>query len=155
VSFGADSIAIMNRVTANRMFANTNAADLGGRRTMGGGTVTSLDETNRVNMAEGLPTVQIYDKGYKNDSGTFTKFVGDNIVVVVGRRFEGDKVAEFRFTRNMVNPDGTPGPYEFVADYIRGINAPKQVPPKIEVHSGFNGGPVIYRPKALTIMDVS
>jgi hypothetical protein len=155
VDFGTRSLAIMNRVTANRMFANTNAADLGGRRTMGGGTVTSQDETNRINMAEDLPSIVVYDKGYKNDSGTFTKFIADNVVLVVGRRSDGGPIAEYRMTRNMNNPGGTPGSYEYVKDYAQGRNAPKETPPRIEIHRGHNGGPVIYRPKAFVIMDVS
>lgn len=154
VDFGAAAVAIMNRVTANRMFSNTNAADLGGRRTTGGGTVTSLGETNRINMAEDLPTVVIYDKGYKNDSGTFTKFVPDDKVVYVGRRFDGDRIGEFRMTRNMVNPNGAPGAYEFIKDYAQGINAPKEVPPRIDIHSGFNGGYVLTRPSAIVVQSV-
>lgn len=154
VEFGSSAMAIMNRVTANRMFANTNAADLGGRRTMGGGTVTSLDETNRINMAEGLPQVVVYDKGYKNDSGTFTKFIADDKVLYVGRRFDGDRIAEYRMTRNMNNPNGAPGTYEYIKNYAEGRNAPKETPPRIEIHRGHNGGPVIYRAKALVIQSV-
>jgi hypothetical protein len=155
VEFGATSMAIMNRVTANRMFANTNAADLAGRRTLGGGTVTSPDETNRVLNGEDLPNIVIYDKGYKNDSGTFTKFIADGVVLVVGRRMDGGPIAEYRMTRNMNNPGGTPGSYEYLKDYAQGRNAPKETPPRLEIHRGHNGGPVIYRPKAFVIMDVS
>lgn len=154
VDFGASAMAIMNRVTANRMFGNTNAADLGGRRGPGGSTVTGLDEVNRVAMGEDLPTIKIYDKGYKNDSGTFTKFIPDDKVLYVGTRFDGDRVAEFRMTRNLNNPSGAPGSYSYVKDYAQGINAPKETPPKIEIHRGMNGGPLIWRPKALVVQSV-
>jgi hypothetical protein len=152
VNFGSSAVAIMNRVTANKMLQNSNAADLGGRRTTGGGTVNSLDNVNRITLGEDLPTIVIYDDGYKNDSGTFTKFIPNDKTVVLGTRNDGDRIGEWRMTRNMVNPNGAPGVYEFVKDYIRGINAPKEVPPKIEVHAGMNGGPVIFRPNAIVIL---
>ncbi len=153
-TFGSASMAIMNRVTANRLFGNTNAADLGGRRTMGGGTVSSLDETNRIAMAEDLPHIEVYDQGYKNDSGTFTKFIADDKVVFVGLRNDGDRIAEYRMTRNIANPGGAPGSYEFLKDYAAGINAPREVPGRIEIHRGHNGGPVIYRPKSIVVASV-
>lgn len=154
VEYGASAIAVMNRVTANNMLSNTNADDLGGRRTLGGGTINSLEETNRIVMGEDLPRIVVYDKGYKNDSGTFTKFIADDIVVLIGIREDGDTIGEYRMTRNMNNPNGEPGSYEYIKDYIRGLNAPKETPPRIEVHRGHNGGPVIYRPTAITVMDV-
>lgn len=156
VTFGARAIAVMNRVTANRMLGNTNSSDLAGRRTNGGGTITSVPRVNgEVLTSEDLPTVVVMDDGYKNDSGTFTRFIADDKVVVLGLRNDGDKIGEYRMTRNMVNgSNGAPGHYEFVKDYIQGINAPKEVPPKIEVHGGHNGGPVIFRPNAIVIMSV-
>ena len=78
------------------------------------------------------------------------------VVLVIGRRTDGGPIAEYRMTRNMNNsPEGTPGSHTYVKDYAQGINAPKETPPRISVHRGHNGGPVIYRPKAFVIMDVS
>lgn len=155
VNFGARALAVMNRVTANRMLASTTANDLADRRTNGGGTITSIPRINgEIMTAEDLPTIVVYDEGYKDDSGTFTRFIADDKVIVMGMRNDGDRIGEYRMTKNMVNPNGAPGHYEFVKDYIRGINAPKEVPPKIEIHGGHNGGPVIFRPKALLIMSV-
>lgn len=150
VNFGSNSIAVMNRVTANKMLANTNAADLGGRRTTGGGTVSSVGEVNRFTLAEDLPEIVVYDAGYKNDSNVFTKFIADNKTIVMGTRTAGDRIGEYRMTRNLVS--GGTGHYEFIKDYIRGVNAPKEVPPKIEVHAGHNGGPVIFRPNAIVVL---
>jgi hypothetical protein len=154
VDFNAAGYLFVNRVDANNMLKNTNAADLGGRRTLGGGTINSVAETNRIIQGEDLPMIVVYDYGYKNDAGTFTKFIPNGTAVVVGRRQDGDKIGEYRMTRNLNNPAGTPGSYEFVKDYVRGINAPKQVPPKIEVHRGHNGGPVLLRPKAIVKMAI-
>lgn len=152
VTFGSGAKAIGNRVTINRMLANTNAADLGGRRTTGGGTINSVAETNKITMGEDLPQVVIYDDGYVDANGTFQKFFADDIVVAVGVRDEGDIIGEYRLTRNLNNPDGAPGSYEYIKDYAQGINAPKETPPKIEVHRGHNGGPVIYRPNGVVVV---
>jgi hypothetical protein len=154
VNFGSSAKAIMNRVTANRMLSNTNSADLGGRRTLGGGTVNSMSETNRIVMGEDLPEIVVFDEGYKADNGTFTKFIADDKVVYVGTRGDGDVIGEYRMTTNVNNPNRAPGSYDFVADYAQGINAPKIVPPKIEVHRGHNGGPVLYRPSAIYVQSV-
>ncbi|HEV7299705.1 MAG TPA: major capsid protein [Tepidisphaeraceae bacterium] len=149
VDFNASSMFFINRVDANNMLKNSNAADLGGRRTLGGGTVNSIAEANRIIMGEDLPEIVVYDRGYKNDANTYTKFITNGNGTLVGRRQEGDRVGAYRMTRNLNNPAGTPGSYEYVKDYVRGINAPKETPPKIEVHRGHNGGPVLTRPKAI------
>lgn len=154
-NFGANAIALMNRVTLNRMLANTNDNDLAGRRTNGGGTITSAPGANTVMTAEDLPQIIVYDGGYKGDNNTFTRFIPDNVVVLVGVRDEGDRIGEYRMTRNMNNPNGAPGSYDYVKDYVQGVNAPKATPPRIEVHRGHNGGPVIFRPKSIVVMDVS
>jgi hypothetical protein len=157
VEFNSSAVAVMNRVTANRMFANTNASDLGGMGFIGVNMVTRVtgpEAANSILTGEGLPTILVYDKGYKNDSGTFTKFVADDKVVYFGTRNDGDRIGEYRMTRNLVNPGGAPGSYQFVKDYCAGINAPKQVPPKIEVHRGHSGGPILTRPKAIVVQSV-
>ena len=154
VNYGSAAKAIMNRATANKLLNNTNAADLGGRRTLGGGTINSIAETNRIVLGEDLPELVIYDKGYKDEAGDYTRFIPDDKVVVFGTRSDNDVIAEYRMTRNLNNPGGTPGSYEFVKDYAQGINAPKEVPPRIEIHRGHNGGPVIFRPNAITVLSV-
>ncbi len=154
VSFGSSAVAVMNRVTANRMFNNTNADDLAGKRQSGGGTITGASMVNQILMADDLPSVVVMDDGYKNDSGTFTKFIADDKVVVIGLRNAGDRIGEYRMTRNMNNPSGAPGHYEYIKDSMIGLNCAKETPPKIEIHGGHNGGPVLFRPKAVTIMSV-
>lgn len=153
-NFGAQSMAVMNRRTANLLFASTTATDIFGRRTSGGGTVMNKDEVNRVLLGEDLPQIVIMDDGYKNDSGTFTRFIGNDIVVVIGIRQTGDKIGEYRMTRNANNPGFAPGHYEYIKDYAQGINAPKETPPRIEVHVGHNGGPVFLRPGSTVVMAV-
>lgn len=152
--FNGRSVAIMNRVTANRALANTNAADLGGRRTTGGGTINSVEETNRITLGEDLPQIVIYDKGYKNAAGIYTKFIPDDKVVVVGIRDDGDSIGEYRMTRNLNNVNGEPGSHEYIKDYAQGVNAPKETPPRITIHRGHNGGPLITRPKSIVVLSV-
>jgi hypothetical protein len=52
-------------------------------------------------------------------------------------------------TRNANNPGMAPGRYQKIID--RGEN---EVPRKIEVHRGHNGGPVIYFPGSIVAMTI-
>lgn len=148
VNFGAQATAYMNRTTANALLANTNPADIYGRRTAGLGTFNSLDQINTLLAMDDLPNFSIYDDGYIDDSGTFQLFIPNNKVAVVGARRDGDPIGEFRYTRNANNPGMAPGPYMKVVD------DPDQVPRTVVVHDGFNGGSVIYHPAAIVILTV-
>lgn len=152
VSFGANAKAFMNRVTFNRLISNTNSTDLAGRRTAGLSlaTVLSLADTNALFAGEDLPQIVIYDEGYLNDAGTFVPFIGDNIVVVIGQRTGGQVIADYAMTRNANNPDLSPGSYMKVIDH-----GDMAVPRTIEIHDGHNGGPRIYFPGSVVVMDVS
>jgi hypothetical protein len=148
--FGSGSLAVVNRQTANYLLANTNAADLGGKRTSGLANVLSMGEVNTLLTGEGLPNIVVYDKGYKNDAGTFTRFVPNDKVVVVGVRPAGAPVGEYLMTRNANNPNSAPGPYDMVEDTMEQNKPPRY----IRVHRGHNGGPVIYYPGSVVIMSV-
>jgi hypothetical protein len=76
-------------------------------------------------------------------------FIPNNKVVVVGTRPAGQRVGEYRITRNANNPDLGPGPYMKVVD-----NGEDKVPREIDVHDGHNGGPVLYYPGAIVVMSV-
>jgi hypothetical protein len=152
VNFGPEARAIMNRVTWNKLIANTNAADLGGKKGVGLQSITSVGDVNRILGGEGLPQLEIFDGGYLAEpSGTFTPFIPDNKTVIVGRRTDGGRIGEYRMTRNAQNPGLGPGPYTEVID--RGeAGSGRQVPRTIEVHDGHNGGPVMYFPSAVVIL---
>lgn len=147
VNFGGGSQAFMNRTTWNQLMANTNAADLGGRKGEFGASLTA-EGVNRVLAGEDLPIPVIYDEGYLNDAGSFQLFVPNNKVIVVGARRDGDPVGEYRMTRNANNPDMGPGAYMKVVD------DEDRVPRSIEVHDGHNGGPVLFHPAAIVVMTV-
>jgi hypothetical protein len=148
VSFGDGSVAYMNQATFNDLVRNTNAADLGGRRTTGLQTINNQAGVNQILTGDNLPRVVVYDQGYLNDAGTFTLFIPNNKVVVVGQRPGGVALGEFRFTRNLNNRQTGVGPYTVVDDQ------PDRVPRQVIVHRGFNGGPVLYWPSAVVVMTV-
>lgn len=149
VSFGADAVAYMNRVTFNRMVSNTNVNDLAGRRTSGLLTVLNLEEINRVLAGESLPQIEIYDDGYLNDSGVFVPFIADDAVAVFGVRPANQPVGDYAMTRNANNPNLGPGAYQKIVDHM------DDVPRTIEVHDGHNGGPRIYFPSAIIMLDTT
>lgn len=143
--------AYMNRATLNAMLSNTNANDLAGKRTSGLGTVLGMEDANRLLASEGLPQIVVNDDGYLDSTGTFHTYIPENTVVVVGRRLSGQKLGEYRRTRNANNPDMGPGPYVKVVD---SLNTGTPVPRTIDVHRGHNGGPVIFYPNGVVVMHV-
>ena len=70
-------------------------------------------------------------------------------LVVVGVRPAGQPVGAFRMTRNINNPDFAPGAYTRVID-----KGEIEMPREIQVHHGWNGGPVIFYPSAIVVMSV-
>jgi len=149
--FDGGASAYMNRTTANAMLGNTNAADIGGKKTTGLASLTSLADYNRVFAAEGLPQIEVFDDGYLDETtGAFTLFIPNNTVVVVGRRPGGQPPGAYMYTRNAQNPNTAPGPYTIVDD-----NAEKnEVPRHIRIHDGHNGGPCLRRPGQILRMVV-
>jgi hypothetical protein len=151
LDFGAGATAYMNQTTFNAMIANTNTADLYGKRTSGLANVLSLADVNMVLAGEGLPHIQIYEGGYKADStGTWTQFVADNKVVVVGARPGNRPLGNYRMTLNLNNnpPMGAPGPY------TRVVAVTDEIPVQVQVHDGHNGGPVLYYPSGIIVASV-
>lgn len=149
VDFGSKATAFMNRVTWNYLIKNTNAADLYGRRTAGLGTYENVGEVNKLLAGDDLPQIVIYDKAYKNASGTATRYIPNNVVVVVGQRPGGRNIGNYTMTRNVNNADAGPGAYTKVID-----NGDRAVPRQIQVHDGHNGGPRLYYPSAVVLMSV-
>lgn len=149
--FGAGATLYINLVTFNNLLNNTNAADLGGRwSTLGGdGAIRNQDRLNAIFMGEGLPRIVVYDKGYTDDAGAnFAPFIPDAKGVLVGGRQNGQRIGEFRYVRNANNEGEAPGAYQKV------IERKDQVPPIIEVHDGFNGGPVLFYPGSIVRVNV-
>lgn len=158
VDFGPGATAYMNQVTANRLLNNSNSADFGGRRTQYGATINNVTDVGSYWQAQGLPRIVIYDAGIQptatSTAAQYQKFIADGKVIVIGKRPGGARVGEMQLTRNAMNPNLAPGSYRFMKDYANGVNAPKEVPPRIEIHRGWNGGPAVLYPSAIVVMSV-
>jgi hypothetical protein len=139
----------MNQKTFNAWAQNNNPNDLYGRRTGGFGTVNSLDQSNDLLAGDNLPKIRIYEGGYYDESGTFNLFLSENTVAIMGRRPAGQRVGEYRYTRNAGNRDMAPGPYTRVVD-----NADLDPPRELKVHDGHNGGAIVYYPTAIYVLHV-
>jgi hypothetical protein len=150
VYFDQRAKAFCNRVTVNNLLQNTNAADLGGKRTQGLANMLSLSDVNMLLTGEGLPNIVVYDEVFKDDTGTVVPFIADNVVVIIGARRNGDPVAEYMMTRNAQNDDLGPGAYMMVEDTMAANKPPRY----IKVHDGHNGGPAIYYPSSIIVMSV-
>jgi hypothetical protein len=115
-------------------------------------------DVNRYLAAQNLPQIQVYDAGYQSTItvgatvGTFTKFIPDGKVVVVGKRTSGAKIGEYLKTRNASNglrPAATATP----STGRTASNGEKRTPANIEVHRGHNGGPCLYLPSASNLLE--
>ena len=145
--FKGGATAWMNTATKNNIMQNANSADLFGRRLSNGATVNDVSGFNQILLDNDVPKIMTYDQGYIDDTGTFNLYLPTNTILVVGQRPDGETPGVFQMTRNMNNPNGAPGPYALVEDFTSG--PAKTVPPKIVVHDGFSGGPVIERPSQM------
>lgn len=148
-SFYRNAQAWMNIVTFNNLISNTNNADLYGRRVTGLATVNSPEQLSQLLTMDNLPSLNIYDEGYLDDTKTFQPFIPNNKVVVIGKRTNNAPVGSFAFTRNANNPGMAPGPYMKIVD-----NGEREVPRTITLHDGFNGGPRISFPGSIVVMNV-
>lgn len=145
----SSSVGYANRTTVNAMLANTNPADLYGRRTAGLGTANSLTQVNDLYTGEGLPNLRPWDGGYYDESGVFQLSIPNGVIVIAGKRVSGTPIGQFVMTRNANNPGLAPGAYTKVLDTLE-----TAVPRKLEVHRGFNGGHKLNFPSAIIVMKV-
>jgi hypothetical protein len=145
---GGDNFQLMNSVTLNYLLKNRNPNDLGGRRIGGGSTLNSVTDLNEILIDNDIPPIRVYNRGYFNASKTFTKFMPNGKVLVVGHRLSGVKVGAYRFTINQVSLSGATAPYTMV-------KVKDDVPNYVEVHDGHNGGPVLFYPGALILVNAA
>jgi hypothetical protein len=148
-NFGVKAEAWMTQVTFNNLIGNTNTNDIRGERLDNNRTVESVADVNLVLTRNNLPQIRIYEDGYYDDAGAFHTYIPDTIVLVVGKRANNAPLGKFRMTKNMAAPGGK-GVYDKVI--TRGMLDDEPPPPKIDVHRGFNGGPVLFYPKSIFIM---
>jgi hypothetical protein len=92
-------------------------------------------------------TVVVTDNGdYPDgDGGDFRPFIRDGNMILIGTLPEKQKVGEYWVTRNANNPEYRPGIFSKIVERDNG---------EVEVHQGFNGGPVLYAPYAVVVLRV-
>lgn len=148
VSFGSGAQIFLNTVTMNYLLRNRNANDLGGQLAVSSGgvkPVKSVAEINSLLQSQNLPALVEYNEGYFSEpSGTFTNWIPNRTLSLIGQRTNGDRLGEYRMVRNANNEGQAPGRYEKVID--RGDD---RVPRIIEVHRGHNGGLCIFYGSAI------
>jgi Phage major capsid protein E len=149
VSFGTKARAFCSQQTLNQALINTNNADLYGRRVTGLAVVNNQGDFNKLLAGDDLPSIEVYDEGYLDYTGAFQLFIPLGSVLVVGKRPAGQRLCEYRMTRNANNVDMAPGPYMRVID-----KGEQDIPRDIDVHDGHNGGPVIFFGNAIVSMIV-
>jgi hypothetical protein len=150
MDLGGGATAIMNSVTFNNMIGNTNTADLGGQKTNTLSPLISADQFNTIMLSADLPQIRVWDGGYYVEGGgSFNRFVPTGKVVLISRPVPQGTVGEYRMSWQAITEEA--GPYTLVEENPEG----KRVPPKIRVQDGHNGGPVLFRPWQVVVMDVS
>lgn len=163
VDFGAGATLYVNQVQANRMLNNANASDFGGRRSQYGATLNDITAFNNYFQGQNLPKVKVIDEGFQpfpvsgpitNSTTQFIKFIPNGVGILVGKRGGSSKVGEWQNTINANNPGFGAGSYQFIKDYANGINATKEVPPKIEINRGFNGGLALEFPNSIVALSI-
>lgn len=153
LNFGRGAMAIMNSITAQYMFDNSNSADLGGKFQNGSALNIDQNSIDRVLVAQDLPDIVIYDEGYYDESNTYQYYVPTDKVAIVGKRRDGEELGEYTQTINQYAPNGVGG-YDFIKDSFKGINCAREVPGQIQVHKGHNGGVQMWHPGGVVVMSV-
>ena len=142
---------LMSRNTLNLILANTNAADIGGKRFEVGQTLNSVAELNDLLLANDLPTVELYDEGYfpEPEGTAFVKFLPLGKIILLGKRTDGEQIGEYTQTRAAQNPNSGPGMWLAVRDER------DRAPARIIIECGHNGGPRIFYPEAVAVLTVA
>lgn len=149
VRFDGSSKLYVNQAYINFVLANTNAADLGGKKLNYGQSVLELADVNRIFLMNDLPQLVPMEDGYYDESGVFQLFIPNGVGVLVGSRKSGAPIGTYAMTRNANNPDSSPGPYTKVVDLGETL-----VPRQIVVHDGHNGSPKLVFPGAIVQLTI-
>jgi hypothetical protein len=150
-TFGQGSTAVMNQQTANYLFGNANAADLGGRRVGSGSTANGLLGVTSVLSDELLPNIQIMDDTWTDDAGAENLFLPDDKVVVFGRRGDGQPLGSYTETINANNYITGGSVRAGAFSYVKTDEEP---PVKVEVFQGHNGGVELWYPGSIIVLSV-
>lgn len=139
--------AYMNRVTANCLFKNMNPNDVGKAALTACCTFMSQDMINQQFAAQGLPQISIYDEGYVDEDSNFYPYIPDGYVAIIGCRPGNEPVGNYWYTRNAVGCSISSGPWMKLVD-----TCDREVPRRITIFDGHNGGPVINYPRQIVVL---
>jgi hypothetical protein len=164
----AGAVAYLNQTTLNWLLENTNDNDIKGFQNANFTHLPySLDELNKIFAARGLPTLICYDEGYVDESDTYTNFILDGEVFVIGKRPAGENIGDFTSTPSLHNnKNGQPAPGYFSVIEVNGqpseqvgsismsqLGTAKN--PKVEITGGIYGGTRLLYPKSVVKFTVA
>jgi hypothetical protein len=160
--------AYLNQTTMNTLLENTNDKDIHGLRSKNFVSPTfDLDQVNTILGDRGLPELVVYDEGFYDDNLNFTTFIPDGMVVIVGKRQMGQVVANFISTptiHRVANGLPAAGFFSFIEINGGPNNGAISVDvgrlgqaanPNIKLTGGVYGGPVLWYPKSIVVMDTT
>lgn len=152
----AGAKAYMNQATANLLLENQNPNDLQGFRNSNFVNLPySVEETNKILSARGLPEIVVNDTGYIDKDGVFQTFLEYGEVIVVGRRPLGESVGNWISTPSLHRVvNGMPAPGYFEILEVNGLPSMGSTTvslaelgagknPKFELTGGIYGGPAL------------
>lgn len=146
-SFGPTANAYMNAVTANCLFRNLNPVDIGKSALTACCTWQGLDVINQQFAAQELPKLHIYDEGFVDENGNFFPYLPDGYVAILGTRPGNVPLGHYWLTRNAVGCAISSGFWTKLVD-----TCDREVPRRISLYDGHNGGPAIEYPKAVIVL---
>lgn len=156
---------VMNQLNANRIFANEEFRDLVRQSAvvseLGSNNLNGLFK-NLCQIAGGcrIRNIVVYDEGYLDASGTFTRFIPDNRVFFIGMRsgrMPGAPVNQNEILGVYANTpalgaggmtDVRPGDYMLVEDCTKCVDIRN-----VQMACGNNGIPIFYQPVWLKRLD--
>lgn len=147
--FDSCARAYMNRVTANALFSNTNPADVGRVGLSACCNFMGIGQINEQFLAQGLPQIVIYDGGYMDDNNNFNVYIPDGYVIIVGCRPGDVPPGHYYLTRNAVGCTVDSGFWQMMID-----NCGREIPRKIQLVDGHNGGPALEYPRQVVVLRV-
>lgn len=161
----AGAMLYVNRPTLNNILANTNQADIAAFRNANYLNLTySLEELNKVFEARGLPMLMLYDEGYIDANGDFQTFIPEGKAILVGKREGSMPMGSFMLTPSLhKTSNGMPAGGFFSLVTVNGetnntgmVNLSAlgaAANPKISVTTGFYGGPTLFYPKSIIVIN--
>jgi hypothetical protein len=147
---GAD--LIMNRKTSNYLFKNTELQKFVVNQVGANRLPAAMAVTQIFPMLIGANLV-IYDQGYLDDSGVFTRFIPDDTVFLVARSIIGDELGYIASTPSLHNGGlANPQPGKFAVPEDETADADKN--PHYSLTTGMYGGPVLLHANWIVKMTV-